>query len=302
MKRRTKSYDGSRPISTGALTREIGGFLLDQASQNFVHGDVIPAGTLARRNEDTRKVLIVKTAKVKSISEADAKVVTLESDAFLGPIFAVGDKVALVAGGTFASAVSISAISDTEAGYVITLSSTISGLAVDDVLQQVVSVDGGAVTAGVITADNTNKVYMVNPGLDIKAGDKLYKGDVESTALLADAKEVVSYDPVSGELVTSVAFSDGAAGDILHKVYADATTATKAVTTTAVAGTIKANCVVVADTLVREDGNETIIDVCADTMQYAIYERRILPVVAEQKDTTGVYLAENNHIRFTSML
>ena len=60
MKRKTKSYDGSRPISTGALTRVIGGFLLDNESQNFVEGDVIPAGTLARRDEATRKVSIVK--------------------------------------------------------------------------------------------------------------------------------------------------------------------------------------------------------------------------------------------------
>lgn len=301
MKRRTKSYDGSRPIATGALTREVGGFLLDQVNQTFVEGDVISAGTLARRDEGTRKVLIIKTAKVKAIDAGDAKIVTLESDAFLGPNFAVGDKVALVKGGAFASAVSITAISDTSNGYVITLSSTITGLAVGNILQQVVSENGGVVTAGVITADNTNKVYMITPGLDIVAGDKLYKGDVGSSALLSDAKEVVSYDPISGKLVTGAAFSSGAAGDTLHKVYADATTPTKAVTSKAMAGIVKANCVVVADTTVREDGNETIVDVCADTMQYAIYERRILPVPAAQKDTTGVYLAENPHIRFTSM-
>ena len=210
MKRRTKSYDGSRPIATGALTREVGGFLLDQTSQTFVEGDVISAGTLARRDESTRKVLIIKTAKVKAINESDAKIVTLESDAFLGPNFAVGDKVLKTVSGTYANAPAINAISDTANGYVITLSAAIDGLAVGDVLQNV------------------------------------YK---------------------SG--------SDAA-------IY-------------------KANCVVVADTTVREDGNETIVDVCADTMQYAIYERRILPVPAAQKNTTGVYLAENPHIRFTYM-
>lgn len=213
MKRRTKSYDGSRPIATGALTREVGGFLLDLTSQNFVEGDVIPAGTLARRDESARKVLIIKTAKVKSIDAGDAKIVTLESDAFVGPIFAVGDKVLVTytSSNTFANAPSITAISDTASGYVITLSAEISGLAAGDILQQVV----------------------------------------------ADGTKVKAY---------------------------------------------KANCVVVSDTLIREDGNETIVDVCADTMQYAIYERRILPVVSAQKDATGFYLAENSHIRFTSML
>lgn len=211
MKRRTKSYDGSRPIATGALTREVGGFLLDQTSQTFVEGNVIPAGTLARRDESSRKVLIIKTAKVKAISESDAKIVTLETDAFMAPVFAVGDKVLKTVSGTYANAPSITAISDTENGYVITLSATISGLAVGDVLQQV--------------------------------------------------------------------YKDGSNNAAIYK----------------------ANCVVVADTLVREDGNETIVDVCADTMQYAIYERRILPVVSAQKDSTGVYLSENPHIRFTSL-
>lgn len=213
MKRRTKSYDGSRPIATGALTREIGGFLLDQESQNFVAGDVITAGALARRDEDTRKLLIVKTAKVKAIDSNNAKIVTLESDAFMGPIFAIGDKVLVTytSSTTIASAPSITAISDKESGYVITLSEEISGLAVGDILQQVVA---------------------------------------------------------NGTIAT----------------------------------VIKANCVVVSDTLVREDGNETIIDVCADTMQYAIFERRILPVVDAQKSEDGHYLAENPHIRFTSML
>ncbi|MBQ6067950.1 MAG: hypothetical protein IJK84_00465 [Bacteroidales bacterium] len=211
MKRRTKSYDGSRPIATGSLTREVGGFLLDQVNQTFVEGDVIPAGTLARRDETTRKVLIIKTAKVKAIDESDAKIVTLESDAFIGPIFAVGDKVLKTVSGTYANAPSITAISDTANGYIVTLSAAIDGLAVGDVLQGV------------------------------------YKNGSNNAAIY------------------------------------------------------KANCVVVTDTLVREDGNETIVDVCADTMQYAIYERRILPVVSAQKDTTGVYLSENPHIRFTQL-
>lgn len=214
MKRRTKSFDGSRPIATGALSSEIGGFLLDQSSQTFVAGNVIPAGTLARRDESTRKVLIVKTGKVKAIDSDDAKIVTLESDSFLAPVFAVGDKVLVsyTSSTTYASTPSITAISDTDNGYIITLSAAIDGLAVGDVLQQV---------------------------------------------LLANSTKVAN---------------------------------------------VTANCVVVADTLVRESGEETIVDVCADTMQYAIYEKRILPIVAAQKDTTGFYLVGNPHIRLTSQL
>ena len=304
MKRRTKSYEGSRPIATGSLTREVGGFLLDRESQNFVEGNVIPAGTLARRNENTRKVLIVKTAKVKAIDAEDAKIVTLESDAFLAPIFAVGEKVLKTVTGVsaYSDAPSIAAISDNDSGYVVTLSNSIAGLAVGDILVQVVSVDSVPVSAGVITADNSNKIYMITPGLDIVAGDKLYKGEVGSSSLVSEAATVSSYDKVSGKLVTAAAISGCAAGDTLTKVFADATTPTKAVTTQKVANTIKANCVVVEETLVREDGNETIVDVCADTMSYAIYERRILPVEDAQKDATGTYLAENPHIRFTSML
>lgn len=209
MKRRTKSYDGSRPVFTGAPSVEVGGFNLD-ASQKFTKGDVIPQGTLCRRDEASRTVKIVKTAKVKSISEADSKVVTLESDAYLAPIFAVGDSVLknVTSNSTFADAPTITKIDDTDSGYVITLSSAISGLAEGDVLQQVEK---------------------------------------------SETKAVV----------------------------------------------VKANAVVASDRLVGED--EVIIDVCADTMQWAVYERRILPVVDAQKSADGFYLAENPHIRFTKM-
>lgn len=207
MKRKTKSYDGSRPISTGALTRAIGGFLLDNENQNFVEGDVIPAGTLARRDEATRKVSIVKTGKVVSIDVSNKKIITLESDAFLSPVFAIGDKVLKTVSGNYADAPVVEKISNTDSGYVITLSEEISGLAAGDILQEVVANESDAVA-------------------------------------------------------------------------------------------LKANCVVVSDTSVRDNG-ETIVDVCVDTMQWAIYERRILPVVSAQKSADNFHLAENPHIRFT---
>lgn len=213
MKRRNKSFDGTRPVFTGSPSVEVGGFNLDTANQNFVKDDVICEGTLCRRDEAARTVRIVKTGKVTAIDEADAKIITLESDAFLSPVFAVGDAVlkTVTASNLIANAPTITAISNTNSGYVITLSKEIDGLAVGDVLQQVV-------------ADGTKAVI------------------------------------------------------------------------------IKANAVVAADRTIGEDGEEVIVDVCADTMQYAVYERRILPVVDAQKSSDGFYLAENPHIRFTQML
>ena len=50
---------------------------------------------------------------------------------------------------------------------------------------------------------------------------------------------------------------------------------------------------------VEVDEFETAIDVCADTMQYAMYERRVPPIPAGQKDTTGDYLKGNPHVKLT---
>ena len=58
-----------------------------------------------------------------------------------------------------------------------------------------------------------------------------------------------------------------------------------------------ANCITFDRTEVKED--ETAIDVCADTMQYAMYERRVNPIPASQKDTTGSYLKANPHIKLS---
>ncbi len=295
MQKRTKSFVGTRPVFTGAPSLEIGGYTLDKTNQTFNEGDIIPAGTMLVPDESTKKTLVVKSAKVKSIDQSDSKKVTLVSDDFVTPIFAVGDHVEKSEGGAYSDAPTITAIEDGDDGYIVTLSAAITGLSVDDIIEEVASEDCDVVVAGVITADNTNKVYLVQPGLNIKAGDKLYKGEVGNSALLADAKEVVSYDSVSGKLVTSAAFSSGAAGDNLTKVYADATTATKAVTTTKVAKFRIGTAVSTSAEEVTKD--EVSVGVCKDTMQYAIYERRILPVRSALK--TGDLLAANVHIRFT---
>ena len=143
MKRTKISFVGEKPIFTGSPQIVPGGFNLDREKQRFSVGDIIPAGTLAIFDEVTRKVQIVKTAKVKAIGTKDKKVITLYSNGYCSPCFSVGDKLlqAKSVSGTFEDAPSIVSIEKpgvSNAPYVITLSAEISGLAVDDVLVEVV--------------------------------------------------------------------------------------------------------------------------------------------------------------------
>lgn len=216
MKRKTASFTGMRPIFTGSPSIVQGGFNLDVDGQKFRVGDVIPAGTLAIFNETTRKVQVIKTAKVVEIDTENTKKVTLYVDEFFAPCFAVGDSV-LKAGaisGILASAPTITAIdngkclNNTGNVYVVTLSAAISGLKAGDVLVEVVA-DGS-------------------------------KNAVER----------------------------GKANSVLFKEY--------------------------------EVGEfETGVDVSADTMQYALYERRVPPIPTSQKDSTGMFLSANPHVKLT---
>ena len=216
MKRKTASFTGMRPIFTGSPSIVQGGFNLDVDGQKFRVGDVIPAGTLAIFNETTRKVQVIKTAKVVEVDSENTKKLTLYVDEFFAPCFAVGESV-LKAGavtGTFASASTITAIdngnslNNTGNVYVVTLSAAISGLKAGDVLVEVV-------------ADSS-------------------KNAVER----------------------------GKANSVLFKEY--------------------------------EVGEfETGVDVSADTMQYALYERRVPPIPTSQKDSTGMFLSANPHVKLT---
>lgn len=216
MKRKTASFTGMRPIFTGSPSIVQGGFNLDVVGQKFRVGDVIPAGTLAIRDEATRKVQVIKTAKVVVVDSENNKKVTLYVDEFFAPCFAVGDSV-LKAGavtGTFASAPTIASIdtgnclNNTGNVYVVTLSAAIAGLEAGDVIVEVVE-------------DGSN-----------------------------NAKE-------RG----------------------------------------KANSVTFRDYEVSEF--ETAVDVSADTMQYALYERRVAPIPSSQKDSTGMFLSANPHVKLT---
>lgn len=216
MKRKTASFTGVSPIFTGSPSIVQGGFNLDVKGQKFRVGDVIPAGSLAIRDEVERTVQIIKTAKVVAIDADNAKKVTLQVSENFAPFFAVGDSV-LKAGsisGTFANAPTITNIDNgtcndnTGSTYIITLSAAITGLAKDDVLVEVVK---------------------------------------DSSANAAERGKA-----------NSVTFCDYEVGEY-----------------------------------------ETAVDVTADTLQYALYERRVPPIPASQKDSTGFYLANNSHVTLT---
>lgn len=216
MKRKKASFTGMRPIFTGSPAIVLGGFNLDVDGQKFRVGDVIPAGTLAIYNETTRKVQVIKTAKVVEIDSEDAKKVTLCVDEFYSPCFTVGESV-LKAGaisGTLAAAPTITAIDNgqcldnTGSVYIVTLSAAIDGLEVGDVLVEVV----------------------------------------------ADASKNAA--------------ERGKANSVLFKSY-------------------------------EVSEYETGVDVSADTMQYALYERRVPPIPASQKDSTGMFLSANPHVKLT---
>ena len=216
MKRKTASFTGMRPIFTGSPSIVHGGFNLDVEGQKFRVGDVVPAGTLAIFNETTRKVQVIKTAKVVEVDNENNKKVTLYIDEFYAPCFAVGDSVLKVGAvtGTFASAPTITAIdngnclNNTGNVYVVTLSAAITGLKAGDVLTEVVK----------DSSDN--------------------------------------------------AAERGKANSVLFREY-------------------------------EVSEFETGVDVSADTMQYALYERRVPPIPSSQKDSTGMFLSANPHVKLT---
>lgn len=215
MKRKTASFVGTRPIFTGSPSIVMGGFNLDVTGQKFRVGDVIPAGTPAIRNEETRLVQVIKTAKVVEVDAENSKLVTLHVDEFYAPCFAEGEFVGIAGADAvaIASAPKISAIEEKGNIYRITLSAAITGLKAGDVLVELVS-DGAAT-------------------------------------------------PKTKERGLS-------------------------------------NSVTIKDVVVSEF--ETAIDVTADTMQYALYERRVAPIPDSQKDDTGAFLKANPHVKLTKSL
>ncbi len=182
------SYGGGRPVFVNPPALVLGGFELDTASQNFAVGAIIPAGTLAIINESTRKVSVLKSARVTAIDAEDAKIVTLEHDEYLSNPFYVGDMVHVIAGEGEDpdTEITISAISE----GVVTLSAEIPDLAVGDVISEVINDESSPAFIGAF-----NGVTIA----DIKVNSGVTGIDVSKDAVLY-ANRVL---PVPSSLVTN---------------------------------------------------------------------------------------------------
>lgn len=89
-------------------------------------------------------------------------------------------------------------------------------------------------------------------------------------------------------ITLSAEISGLAVDDVLVEVVESSTNA-------AVIG--EPNSLTIEEVTVKEF--ETAIDVTEDTMQYAVMERRVLPIPDSMKDSTKRYLKANSHIRLS---
>lgn len=146
-----------------------------------------------------------------------------------------------------------------------------------------------------VDAENTKKVSLYvdefyEPCFTV--GDLVLKDGTAATAI-ADVPTIEKIERNGNNYI--VTLSKAIAGlvkdDVLVEVVSDGQTAAKSKER----GT--SNSVLIADVEVGEF--ETSVDVSADTMQYAMYERRVPPIPAGQKDTTGDYLKGNPHVKLT---
>ena len=120
-------------------------------------------------------------------------------------------------------------------------------------------------------------------------GDKVAKaGAISGTYAAAVQITAISKTDNSFVITLSAAISGLKAGDALVEVVSASGNA---------AEIGKANALTLADIEVGEF--ETGVDVTADTMQYALYERRVPVIPASQKDATGKFLAVNPHVKLT---
>jgi len=124
-------------------------------------------------------------------------------------------------------------------------------------------------------------------------GDMILKAGATATAIASvpTIKKIEEKGNIY-KITLSAAINGLAKGDVLEEVISDGDAITPKSKSRGLA-----NSVTVADNEVKEF--ETSIDVSADTLQYALYERRVLPIPASQKDDTGAFLKANPHVKFT---
>lgn len=124
-------------------------------------------------------------------------------------------------------------------------------------------------------------------------GDMILKAGATATAIarVPTIKKIEEKGNIY-KITLSAAITGLAKGDVLEEVISDGDATTPKSKSRGLA-----NSVTVADNEVKEF--ETSIDVSADTLPYALYERRVLPIPASQKDDTGAFLKANPHVKFT---
>lgn len=144
-----------------------------------------------------------------------------------------------------------------------------------------------------IDADNSKRVSLrvaefFEP-IFVK-GEKVAKADAIS-GKAEDAATIESVERTGSICVVTLdkAIDGLVKGDTLEEVIADASG-------NAVERGL-ATSVTIKDVEVNEF--ETPIDVSADTMQYALLERRVTPIPNSQKDTTGLFLKGNPNIKLS---
>lgn len=124
-------------------------------------------------------------------------------------------------------------------------------------------------------------------------GDLVLKDGTAATAIASvPSVQRVERTDTTCIITLSAAISGLAEGDVLVEVVSDG--ASDAPKSKMIGD---ANCALISDVEVKPF--ETSVDVTADTMQYAIYERRVPPVPTGQKDQTGRFLKANPHVKFT---
>lgn len=125
-------------------------------------------------------------------------------------------------------------------------------------------------------------------------GDMILKAGATATAIASvpTIKKIEEKGNIY-KITLSAAITGLAKGDVLEEVISDGDATTPKSKSRGLA-----NVVTVADNEVSEF--ETSIDVSGDTLQYALYERRVLPIPANQKDaTSGAFLKANPHVKLT---
>lgn len=169
-------------------------------------------------------------------------------------------------------------------------------LAIADESTRTVKIIKTAKVAAIDTEDTKKVSLRVDEFFEplFVAGESVLKaGAISGQFSAAPTIVKVTRKPGSFVIELSAAIEGLNAGDVLEQVVSGDADAAAEIG--------KATRVTVTDTVVDE--YETAIDVCHDTMQYALFENRVAPIPDSQKDSvTGEYLAANPHVRLTKAL